>query len=71
VSALTSVSSQGGVTDAILAAARPLFAAAIWAYFDAHQSDVLFSKWGIVKIRLGDLRPLIEALAGPDTGVST
>jgi hypothetical protein len=63
MSALTSASSPGG--NAILDAARPAFVAAIWAYFNQHQGDVVFSKW-FISVRLGQLRSVFVAIAGED-----
>ena len=65
MSVLAEVKANNGITDAILNAARPVFAAAIWIWYDANADEVLFSKWKFIKIRVRDLRPLVEAIAGP------
>lgn len=57
--------SSDTVENVILNMARPIFAAAIWSWYAQHQGDVLFSKW-FISIRVRDVRPLIEALAGPE-----
>lgn len=55
--------------NALLATARPYFAAAIWKWFDASMDDVLFSRWGFIKIRVRDIRFVIVMIAGEDPSV--
>lgn len=69
MSALTSASSEGAITDALLNATRPIFAAAIWAWYDANASRVLFSKkilFFSFSIRIADFKGIIEEIAGPE-----
>lgn len=74
MSVLASAAATDNIGRALLEASRPIFAAAIWAWFDANQDDVLFEKriLGLfsVKLVLRDFRFLIEKIAGPDPSVS-
>ena len=69
MSALSQASAKDAAANAMLAAARPYFVAAIWAWVADHESDVIFSKklWGLftVTITVGEVAHLIEAIAGP------
>lgn len=47
--------------------ARSLFKAVIWSWFRSHKNDVLFKKWGFLVITVEMCRPIIEAIAGPET----
>lgn len=62
MSALANASSDA-FSNAILDAVRPIFARAIWAWFDEHQGDVLFSKW-FITVRVRDVGWLIADIAG-------
>jgi len=68
MSALADAKSSGVITDQLLTIARPLFAAAVWAWFDANRDRVLFTRrilfWSVT-LRLSDLAPLIVDIAGP------
>jgi hypothetical protein len=68
MSVLSNASSDA-IESAILNIARPIFARAIWAWYDADPGRVLFSKW-FITIRLRDLRWLVEEIAGPDDSAS-
>ena len=65
MSVLSQTAAKDGIGETILTAARPIFAAAIWAWYDANAERVLFSKWGFIRIRVSDFRLLIEEIAGP------
>jgi hypothetical protein len=58
---VTTTSTMTGV------AASALFKSIIWSWFNAHESDVLFTKWGFLKVTVGMCRPLITAIAGPES----
>lgn len=60
-----SQASSDAVEGAILNIARPIFARAVWDWYDADPGRVLFNKW-FITVRLRDLRWLIEEIAGPD-----
>lgn len=66
MSALGSAVATDPIGTALLDATRPIFARAIWAWFDANQTRRLFSKWGFIPITIGAFRPLIEEIAGSD-----
>lgn len=68
MSALSNASAEGNIGTALLEATRPIFAKAIWAWFDANKDRVLFTKWGFIRITVGSFRPLIVEIAGPDPG---
>lgn len=38
----------------------------LWSYINEHADQVVFTAWGFMKVRLGQLRPVFEALLGPD-----
>lgn len=70
MSALTAAKAEDGIGLALLNATRPIFAKAIWSWFDETQDRVLFSKWGFINIRVRDFRMLVEEIAGPDPSIS-
>lgn len=65
---MSALSSAGGngVENAILDIARPAFARAIWAWFDASKDRVILSKWGFITIRVSAVRWIVEEIAGPE-----
>ena len=68
MSALTQATPNGPITDAILEAVRPMFAQAIWTWYDANRDRVLFAKRLLIfsfKITVSDLEPLVVEIAGP------
>lgn len=65
MSALASAKGEG-LEHAIVEAARPIFARAIWRWFAENRDHVILKKWGFISVTVGMLRPLIEMIAGPE-----
>jgi hypothetical protein len=55
--------SSDGLDNAILSIARPIFARAIWAWFNQNKDRITITKW-FISIPLRDVRWLVELIAG-------
>ncbi len=56
------------IGEDVWAIVRPEVAKYLWAWFDAHQSDKIFSLWGIFTFHVSDLHNLFVVLFGADPG---
>lgn len=73
MSALANASARSGITDllkGLLEQCLPYFQKEIWIWYDANADRVLFSKWGLFKIKVSDFEGLIAEIAGPRSAVS-
>ena len=52
------------IAEDVWAVVRPEVAKYLWAWFDAHQSDKIFSLWGIFTFHVSDLHNLFVVLFG-------
>lgn len=68
MSALASAKGEGAIVDAVVAACRPIFANAIWAWFDANKDRALFTKkilfFPAFTIRIADFEGIVSEIAG-------
>lgn len=71
MSALSTVTSEAGIPQEIIDAIRPIFAAAVWRWFDANRDRALFTKkilFFSFTITVRDFEGVIGEIAGPRPG---
>ena len=57
--------SAASLTPMELGVAKDAIRAAVWAWFDEHQNDVILRKW-FFSFRLKDVRFVVEMIVGPE-----
>ena len=70
MSALGNVTHDDVSMRGVLAIARPIFAAALWSWYESNKDRVIISKWGFITIHVSAVRWVLEELAGPEFDTS-